>query len=164
MKNKKAQIQNMETITVVIIVMILIVIGIVYATNQKKASLTEERERTKDIEAMTTATNVLSMDFLKCTRGSATRETCIDYYKIKALNNNVFKEENYLHFYRLFGESKIEIKIIKNITGKENENRTIYSWEDTENKTSIIIKTPITIEDAVWNINYFGIMEVTAYR
>ena len=163
---KKAQIQNMETITVVIIVIILIIFGIVYASNQKKQSLLEERERIKDMEAMVITTNALNMDFITCTLAGSSEETCVDYYKIKALEKNVFKEDNYLYFYYLFQDSKIEINILKNITDPTsvNEKILIYNATNMENKSRILIKTPITVKDVTQNINYFGIMEVTAYR
>lgn len=163
---KKGQIQNMETIAVVIIIIILIVIGIVYASGQKRDSLLREREKTKDLEAMEIATNTLSLDFVKCTEKEAQLGACMDYYKIKALSNKLFLDENYMHFARIFKDSNIEIKIMKNLTSSidENENITIFTIPNTENKTRMMIKSPIIVKDSVRNLNYFAIMEVTVFR
>lgn len=163
--NKKAQVQNMETITVVIIIIVMIIFGVVYASNQRTGSLERERERLRDVEAMEIATQVMSMNFLKCSEGEATNDACIDYYKIQALSENIQEDENLLHFHNLLGDSKIKIKILKNLSyTQENENITIFKAPETENKSSIKITTPINVNNPVQRINYFSIMEVTVFR
>lgn len=161
---KKAQIQNMETITVVIIIIILIVIGIVYAANQKKDTLKDQRETNQDLKAMEIATNAINQDFMKCSTAQANLESCVDYHKIKALAQQTKKDENYLYFYRLFEDSKVNINILKSITTNQpDENITIYEVQG-ETRTTIPIRIPITVNNQINNHNYFAIMEVQTYR
>ena len=156
----------METITVVIIIMILIIFGIVYAANQRQESSERERDRQEDYQAMEITTNTLNLDFLKCTEGGATHDSCIDYYQALSLSEKTMLEENYIHFYRLFGESRINITILKNITSPNQETKEIqlYTTRDTENKTTISVKIPITVRDPIRDKNYFSIMEVAVFR
>jgi len=166
---KKAQIQNMETITVIIIIMLLITFGLVYASSQRRESIKEEQQQIKDLEVMTITTNILNLDFVKCTESEIIIYACVDYYKIKALAEKTRTEENYLHFYRIFGESDIKIKIYRDISFPNhefliNQNITIYNITNTENMSQKLIRTPIIIRDSVLGLNYFGIMEVIAYR
>lgn len=165
-KTKKAQIQNMETITVIIIIIVLIIFGIVYATSQRTDSLEQERIRTQDLKAMEIATNALNMNFVKCSEAGASIEACADYYKIKTLNKTTMTDENLMHFYRLFGDSKIKVNIYKNLTAPNEENQkiTIYSAPGMENKSQMMIRTPINVRDPVQRKTYFAIMEVTAFR
>ncbi|MFP4567923.1 MAG: hypothetical protein ACLFN8_03180 [Candidatus Woesearchaeota archaeon] len=166
MKQKKAQIQNMETIAVVIIIIILIIFGLVYAANQRKGTAEIQKSITQDTNAMKLTTNTMNLDFVKCSSFEANLETCVDYHKIKALANHTTREENYLYFNNIFGNTKIELQIIKNITNStlQNENITLYTTFDTENKTTINIRTPVTVKEPVKNTNYFAIMEVKVYR
>lgn len=161
---KKAQIQNMETITVVIIIIILIVIGVVYASNQRRSSLEEERQRVQDLEAMKVATNTLNLEFLKCSEARAISDICIDYFKIKALSEKSTLDENIFYFNSLFGDSNIQVNILKNISlNQENENITLFEVP-IENKTTIKTRIPVTVKDAVRDINFFAIMEVSVFR
>lgn len=166
MKTKKAQVQNMETIAVVLVIIMLIIFGVVYATNQRKKSLGNEIERLEGIDAMRVTTNTLSMDFVRCSQLEANLETCVDYHKIKALEQETKKEKNYEYFYRLFGDTEIKLIIHKNITNTdlENENITIYEMQDKENKTKILIRTPVTVKEIVNDTNYFAIMEVSVFK
>ena len=156
----------METITVVIIIIILIVLGIVYASNQRRSSMEQERERSRDLDAMIITTNVLNMDFVRCSQLETTQDACADYYKIKALSEHAMKEENRLFFNRLLGDAEITVRIMKNISfsDQDNENITLFRPTGTENKSRIMINTPIIVNDPVRNINYFALMEVIAFR
>ncbi len=166
MKTKKAQVQNMETVAVVIIIIILIIFGIVYATNQRKGSLENEMEKLKDIDAMRITTNTLSMDFVRCSQLEANLETCVDYHKILALQKQTKNDKNYEYFYRLFGDTELKLVILKNITDSrlDAENITIYEAQETENRTKVLIRTPVTVKEIVKDINYFAVMEVTIFR
>lgn len=166
MKTKKAQVQNMETVAVVIIIIILIIFGIVYATNQKKTSLEGEVQRLKDIDVMKLTTNIINMDFVRCSQLEANLETCVDYHKILALKDETTKDKNYEYFYHLFGDTEIKLIILKNLTNTEldTENITIYEAQETENRTKIPINTPVTVKEIVTDVNYFAIMEVTVFR
>jgi hypothetical protein len=163
---KKAQIQNMETITVVIIIVMMIIFGLIYASSQRQDSIQRDRERISDTEAMLITKNTLNLDVVKCSQSEASLETCIDYHKIKALSENAKKEENIFYFNRLFGNSDIRIIILKNLTqNQENENITIHNTTQNEEYVNKVqIRTPVTVKEPVHNINYFSIIEVTAYR
>lgn len=165
MKQKKAQIQNMETITVVIIIIILIIFGIVYAGNQRKQSLEREEEKTEGFRAMEIVTNTLNMDFVKCSEGGTTYSACLDYYKIQALSEQSTTEENYIHFFKLLGNSQINLTIHKNISfhDETNEVMELFTSINTENLSKTRITTPVIVQDPVKKINYFGLMEVAIY-
>ena len=140
--------------------------GIVYAANQRKDSIDRDKEKNLDYDAMEITTNTLNLDFVKCGEGGTTHSSCADYYKLKALSEHTQKEQNRLYFFRLFGESEINVTILKNISfNQDNEVIQLYNVPETEEKQNTIkVITPITVKDPVSDINYFALMEVSIFR
>lgn len=165
MKQKKAQIQNMETITVVIIIIILIIFGIVYAGKQRGLAIEREKQATENLRAMEIVTSTLNLDFLKCSQGGTTQSACVDYYKILALSEHALKSENQMHFFQLLGNSDINVTIHRNISSSDENQVIIQLFEsiNTENLSAIRISTPIIVRDPITRMNYFGLMEVVTY-
>lgn len=155
----------MESITVVIIIIILIVFGVVYASNQRRSSIEQERQRVQDLEAMKIATNTLNLEFVKCSEAEAVSDTCIDYFKIMALSKESRSDDNIFFFNSLFGDSRIVVSVLKEISSnQENKNITLFEAPMIQNKSRITVRTPVTVNNPVSNINFFGVMEVSIFR
>jgi hypothetical protein len=164
-KNRKAQIQNMESIAVVIIIGILIVLGIVFAFKQKSSDFVEEKEKFAELDGMTISLRASNLKELKCSSFSNSgNEVCIDLYKLRALEQRVKPEnfETYRYYNNLFKKSEIAVRLI--YPKREGvETITIYSYNNTNVDTLQTTFFPVLVYDPVKKENIFAMMEIKVF-
>lgn len=158
---KKAQIQGMETIMVVIIITIIIIVAIQFGTKQKTIDIQNMAQEIDYLNAQRIAIQISNLEELKCNTDSTISTTCIDKYKILAIQNLTQDDlEIYINYYDQFQNTQITIKTI---FPEESTEITIYDYNDTINKTKATTQIPTLIWDPITNTNEFGIIEVSTY-
>jgi hypothetical protein len=159
--NRKAQIQNMETIVVIIIISIIMIIALVFVVKSKQGSVKTQTSALDEEKAMEVAIVASNLNELRCSEYNAMMKTCFDYHRLRAFKNVVENEDNkdaFNYYYSLLGNSKIVVQIIT-----KAENVTIYDYGDSAGKSSSPVLIPTIVLDSLTKQSYFAILEVRTF-
>jgi hypothetical protein len=113
MKNKKAQIQMMETMGVLFVFIIIIMFGYFFYAAVSQTAAKQERAEQKELQAVKIAQIVSFLPEVQCSSENIEIEPCVDLLKVDKLTeltkNNIANKNKYLE---LFGTSEIYLDII----------------------------------------------------
>lgn len=159
---KRAQIQSGETITVLVIIAVLIALGLIFGFNTEQSSIQQDQEQIQEQRAISLALKAANLKELKCSEYDSAGVLCIDEFKATAISKIIQKntERAYLFYYDIFRNS--EIKIIP-LYPQEQDNITIYNFNDTANKTKRTSQRPIILINPVTEKRSFALLQTAIY-
>jgi uncharacterized protein (UPF0333 family) len=156
-KNNKAQIHMMETISVLLVFFILILIGFVFYVKIIKGNIEIEKEEKRQLEAIEIAQRVMFFPELQCSEENVVRSDCIDILKLNAAADII--RQNQIYYYDRLGFSKVLV----NELYPKNRNWILYDKSLVKFKDKITTHLPISIFDPKEKEYSFGIMQVDVY-
>jgi hypothetical protein len=156
MKNKKAQMQMMETIGVLFVFIIIIAMGFIFYANVLKGGIEITKREHSELQAVELSTRAASLPELQCSEDNIVQENCIDLIKLEVAGSVM--QQNYLTYFDLFGYSEITVKEIF----PNANNYTIYSNIPSDYKQKLPNFVPIALKDPGRG-QAFGIMNVVLY-
>ena len=161
MYNKNAQIQMLETISVLFIFFVLVLIGLVFYSSIIRSNIEIQKEESVQLKAIEVAQRSSSLPELQCSEDNIISDNCIDIIKLEAAIEVM--RENEIHYYDRLLFSRITVTRIypENIVGKSEWTLYDRSLEDFSNK--ILTNIPISLFDPVENKNTFGVMTVELF-
>lgn len=161
---KKAQIQNMESISVMIIIAILIILGIVFGFSQKTTEIEIQQKEVNEIDATSIAITAAGLKEIKCSSTVQSGNICLDYYRLKAMDSLMDPDtlEVYRYYFGLFKKSHITVNIISPNPTPDSPIE-MYSYDDPANYNTTSSYFPVIVYNPVTKINYFSIMEIQVF-
>ena len=167
-KNKKSQIQMMETILILFIFFILLVFGFMfYARFFTGSARTEEREIAQ-LKAIQIAQRIADLPEIQCTRNNVRVTNCVDLFKLEVAKT-IIGSTNQIHYFDLLGYSDITVKQIYPSSADEWN---IYKKELDNYQSLSSLFIPTIIYDPTESGQYchvgkgtctFGLIEVKVY-
>jgi hypothetical protein len=159
MKNKKGQVQMMETLAVLLIFFILVVLGIVFYAKIMKGNIVLEQEESLQLNAIQAAQRASSLPELQCSDDNIVADNCIDLLKLEAASAIILKPENEIYYYDKLLFTKITLQEIY-----PNERQwLLYERPLEQFSNRIVTNVPIRLFDPVKDKSAFGVMHVEYY-
>lgn len=152
-KDRVAQIQIMETISVMLIFFMLIVLGFVFYIRTTGYTQIEKITKIQELESIRVSQAISFLPELQCSSKNIIDDMCFDKYKLDA-----FLGLDHTFYYNQLYYSNIVVTKI--YPGTE------YSWrlyQKDGNGTSYMTFIPILIYDPVEKTNSFGVLTVQSY-
>jgi hypothetical protein len=158
--SRKAQLQMGETIAVVIIVIVLLFLGITFWNRINSSGTEALSESSQELSVIEIANTVAELPELKCSDMSVESVKCLDWYKVRAMANNIeIYPETKKYYNDYFKNSKITIARIY----PNEDNTTIYDVKLSDQTARLEIKLPVNIRDNVNDVTSYGMIIVEGY-
>ena len=154
MKNK-AQVQIMDTISIMLIFFIIIVIGFLFYLRVSSSSQIDKLSKAQELESIRVSQTISFLPELQCSSKNIVKDNCFDKYKLDMFK--MFGTAKKDQYYPFFYYSNITINEIYPNSGNWN----IYS--KIGNGTSYKTFIPILLYNPITKTNAFGILTVQSY-
>jgi len=167
MRNNKAQIKMMETISVLIVFIIIIVFMMIFYINISSSSNNVAKEDETNQKAVELAQKVSFLPEFQCSSKNIVIDNCFDIFKLDSFIYYVNYDSNgqisqNTTYYDMFEYGRV---VIGQIYPSTNQTWEIYDnkppYKRYDEKTSFI---PIALYEPNKKETYFGLLNVTIYR
>ena len=154
-KNKKAQMQMMETIAILFIFFILISLGFIFYTKVAKGSASAKIEEFQDLSATQVQQIASTLPELQCSEQNIVKENCIDLLKAEAAPSVLSKPE----YFELLGYAKLTLQEAYPSTREI----VLYSRPLPNSKDTRASYFPIALLDTHTSLTAFGVLIIEVY-
>jgi len=152
-----------ETIAVTIIIIILLMLGILFWNKMNSTNVEDVKIMNTELSVIEVANVVSSLPELQCSQSGVNQAKCLDWHKIKAMNESM-NETKILRYYNdYFKNSRITIMTIYPQPEPDVENMTIYDAQLDSSTITRQISIPINIYDSVNDKTRYGLIIVEGY-
>ena len=155
MKNKRAQIQMMETMAVLLIFFVLIVLGFSFYMRVVSFGQSEKTSKDQELVSIRVSQLISFLPELQCSSKNIVKDNCFDRYKLDAFDL-LADEKIYFPF---FYYSTI---LVDEIYPSDTKKWVIYNYTGNYSSAYRSI-SPVLLYDPVSRSNSFGILNVTYY-
>ncbi len=172
-KLKKGQVQLGETVGVTIVIIVLIFLGIVFWNKNSSGNISEIASQSHQLTTIEIANMVPELSEIKCYDMGVAQIKCVDYYKLRALNESIQTNNKiFLYYHDYFKNSKIIVRQVypqqevKDENGKIEKTdilTVIYDAKLRDQNKTLIISLPVTIRDEIKDTTSYGFIEVQGY-
>jgi len=157
-KQRKSQINILETIAVLTVFFILVVFVFIFYSNVFESRVWIENEENAQSNAIKIAQRASSLPELQCSQENIVLGNCIDLLKLAAISDII--KENEIHYFDMFSFSRITInEIYPDVEGLA----VLYDKPLEEYSNKIVTNIPITLFNPINNKNSFGVMVVEVF-
>ncbi|MBU0535850.1 MAG: hypothetical protein KKE20_02720 [Nanoarchaeota archaeon] len=168
-KNKRSQIQMMETVMILMIFFIIVVLGFMFYSRIQQGSIQEMNRQRAEEGAVAIVQNMLYMPEIQCSEKNVLIDICFDIYKLDAFaemldisdSNN---KKAFLFYQKDFGNSKIQVRPIFPV---QYDPIVLYDNEplDNEEKSSILTSIPVSLKDSTRRYGSYsiGVLDVEVF-
>ena len=157
---KKSQIQMFTTIAVLIVFFIILMFGFIFYTQVERIGLDKSQKEADARRSIAVAQIVSNLPELQCSIGAVEKGICFDLYKVLVFR--YVADNNYIHYYNMFGYATINVNLI-NLTGTADSLYVLYN--NTGNKKGFTNGyIPVSIYNATNKEFSFGVVEVKTYE
>ncbi len=157
---KKAQIQMMETITVLLVFFIIVFLGLVFYSKIMRSKVSEEADKIEELSQIEIAQLASSLPELQCSQDNILRSNCIDLLKLEAASNGGVIQGNPNTYFNIFAFSNITVKTIFPSSTEEWQ---LYTKEPNVIGSKLPTFFPISLYDPKEKEYRFGLMIVEVY-
>ena len=157
-KQRKSQINMLETIVVLAVFFILVVFVFIFYSKVFESSIEIENEENSQLNAIKIAQKASFLPELQCSQDNVVIDNCIDLLKLAAISDII--KENEIHYFDMFSFSRITIN---EIYPDAEELAVLYDKPLEEYSNKIVTNIPITLFNPLNNKNSFGVMVVEVF-
>ena len=164
---KKGQVHMTETIAVLFIFFVLLLFGIIAYAKFQQWALKENQEELLASKAIETATKLLFLPELACTKGEAEAEdNCFDMSKVRWLNSNSYFEKNIDYYFDIFSYATISINQTYPAPDPTDPNSgfvKLYDRQDPNRLNSESTFFVVSLKDEINEQFGYGYVEIKVY-
>lgn len=174
MRNKKSQMQIMESIIVLFIFFIIFILGFVFYTKVFMKSAGETMREQSELRAIGKAHMASDMPELQCTRGGEVDVSCVDKWKLDVVSSKYVKEDDVefknpdsliekseSYYSDIFGYSEITVIQVYPEPDPDADTPKIINWTIYSKKPDKYLKkTPINIPVIIYDPTADGSCEI----
>ena len=154
----------MESIFVLVIFFILITGGMIYYFNARKDTIREEQEKVRELDAIGVMQRLVSLNELRCSFGNFKSEVCFDKVKLDNFKGLTERSENKEYYFDLLGFSNVSIEFFETNGVINPTPIKLYNRGTNQYKSLSYFFTPIIVHDPINDENYYGILNISAYK